>query len=92
MKSRIGAALAAAAMFTGSTLLSAAAMADEAAAAGSGTAPAATAQQLQQALEARVKKDAEAMASDAMTAASALDLPLDLERLSPRALVLVSDL
>ena len=89
MKLRIGAALAVAAMFTGAALLPAAAGADEPAAAGQPTT-----EQLQQDLETRAQKDAEAMASDAMTAASDLDLdlPLEIERVSPRALVLVSDI
>lgn len=92
MKHRIGAALAAAAMFTGATLLPATAIADGQAAAASRPAAQPTTEQLQQDLEARAQKDAEAMASDAMTAASDLDLPLEFERVSPRVLVLASDI
>jgi hypothetical protein len=87
MKHRIGAALAVAAMFTGATLPSAAIADDQPPAASRSTT-----EQLQQDLEARAQKDAEVMASDAMTAASDLELSLDIERVSPRALVLVSDI
>ncbi|HET6629221.1 MAG TPA: hypothetical protein VFG91_05575 [Woeseiaceae bacterium] len=95
MKYRTGAALAVAAILTGSAMLPTTALADEqtaaAAAAPDAAATAATAE-LQQELEARLQKNAEAMAADAMTAASDLDLPLALEHLSPPTLVLVSEL
>lgn len=92
MKTRMGAALAVAAILTGG-LLPVAALADDTGAlpAEPATAPAASGD-LQQELEARVQKDAEAVAADAMTAAGNLDLPLELARTSSRTLVLVSDL
>ena len=90
MKTRRGAALAVAAILTGG-LLPAAALADESVARAEPAARAET-RDLQQELDARLQKDADAVAADAMTAASNLDLPLELARTSPRSLVLVSDL
>jgi hypothetical protein len=90
MKYGMGAALAVAAILTGSATLPTAVLADEAAAVESKTGPVKKA--LQQELEARLQKDAEAVAADAMAAASDLDLPLELEGLRPGTLVLVSDL
>lgn len=91
MKYRMGAALGLAAILIGSAMLPTAALADEDVAA---AAEPEIAGELQQELEARLKQDAEAMAADAMTAASDLDLPLELARVSvsPLTLVLVSDL
>ena len=91
MKTRRGAALAVAAILTGG-LLPAAAPADESAALAEPAAAQAETRDLQQELDARLQKDADAVAADAMTAASDLDLPLELARTSPRTLVLVSDL
>ena len=91
MKTRRGAALAVAAILTGG-LLPAAALADESAALAEPAAAQAETGDLQQELDARLQKDADAVAADAMTAASNLDLPLELARTSPRTLVLVSDL
>ena len=92
MDTRMGAALAVAAILTGG-LLPAAARADESAAAAAEPAAAqAESRDLEQELEARLQKDADAVAADAMTAASNLDLPLEFARTSPRTLVLVSDL
>lgn len=92
MKTRMGAALAVAAILTGG-LLPAAVLADDSSALPAEPANAAAASRdLQQELEARVQKDAEAVAADAMTAAGNLDLPLEFARTSPGTLVLVSDL
>lgn len=89
MKYRMGAALAVAAILTGSALLPAAVLADESVAT---AAESEATRDLQQELEARLQKDAEAVAADAMTAASNLDLPPALEGVGPGTLVLVSDL
>ena len=90
MNTRMGAALAVAAILTGG-LLPAAALADDNTVVAEAAAQAET-RDLQQELDARLQKDAAAVAADAMTAASNLDLPLELARTSPRTLVLVSDL
>ncbi len=93
MKYRIGAALAVAAILTGSALVPMDARADDnPQAAAEAEASTVNYRELQKELDARLQRDAEIVAADAMTAASDLDLELEPARVSPRTLVLVSDL
>ncbi len=90
MKYTTGAALLVAALLTGT--LPGPALAEEAATAAEFKVAAVTSQTLQQELEARLQKDADAVTAGALTAVSDLKLPLETERLGPATLVLVSDL
>jgi hypothetical protein len=95
MKHRTSVALMTSILLAGGGLLAGAALADDAAVAEQAQS-ASAAETLQRSLDARLRKDAEAMAADAMLAATHLDLPVELEfedrQFNPLTLVLVSEL
>lgn len=93
MKTRTGAALAAVAVFAGSALLSPAVMAEDAEGAEKAALSAIETNRLQHELDARAARDAEAIAADAIFAASQLDLTVGLDKrpVSLTSVLLVSE-
>lgn len=90
MKYNIGAALAAIAIFSGGAFLSPAVLAEDAKIAEKTEISATEAAQLQRDLETRAHQDAEAMATDAMLAATNLDL--DIRPAGPISVLMAGDL